>query len=187
MVGTSISIEVESDEVVRAFGVLAALMSDLTPVMDAIGSAMEASVDRRFETGLGPYGIPWLPSERAVEENGMTLVESARLRNSISHLASATDVVVGTNVIYAGIHQFGGTIRREARTQTIYRRYDARTGEISRRFVKKGRSNFAQDVAVGAVSIAMPARPFLGFDDGDWIAVQEIVGNAITRATGRPS
>ncbi|WP_174892511.1 phage virion morphogenesis protein, partial [Ectopseudomonas toyotomiensis] len=40
-------------------------------------------------------------------------------------------------------------------------------GEIGRQFVRKDKSNFAQDVKVGPYTINMPARPWLGTSPED--------------------
>lgn len=40
------------------------------------------------------------------------LIRSARLRNSISSRASGTKIYVGTNLVYARIHQMGGNAGR---------------------------------------------------------------------------
>lgn len=72
-----------------------------------IGQILVTSTVDRFERGVGPDGVPWRPSARASREGGVTLVDTARLRGSIAHRASADGVEVGTNVVYAAIHQFG--------------------------------------------------------------------------------
>ena len=85
------------------------------PLFDEIGASLVVSTQMRFERGEGPDGNPWPPSLRAIVEGGQTLVDTARLKGSISHEASDTGVAVGTNVLYAAIHQFGGTITRQDR------------------------------------------------------------------------
>ena len=120
---------------------------DMTPLMRRIGNVLEVSVSQRFERSQGPGGAAWPVSIRAREEGGKTLVDSARLRDSIVSEAEPRAVEVGTNVPYAGIHQFGGTIRpREADALSF-------------------RLPGGQFVTVGKVDI--PARPFLGFDAAD--------------------
>lgn len=152
---------------------------DLLPAMDAIGGYLADVTRRRFETEIGPDGAKWTPSRRALKEGGQTLTDSARLRQSITHSAAADRVEVGSNVVYAAIHQFGGAIEHRARTQTIFRTYNARTNELSRRFVKRGRSNFASDHAVGAYTVRIPARPFLGLSPADAEEIPAIVARFI--------
>lgn len=155
---------------------------DLSPMMAAIASSLEASTLRRFETEVGPDGEAWLPSQRALSEGGQTLTDTARLRQSVVSAAGPDWAEIGTNVAYAGAHQFGATIKREARQQTIYRRLNGRTGELTAQFVKRGRSNFAQDVTVGDHEIDIPARPFLGVGDEDEVSIIEIITDHFTGA-----
>jgi phage virion morphogenesis protein len=116
MTGVSVRVEVKDAAVQAALGALLARAGDLTPAMDEIGGALVASVLARFETGAAPGGAPWIPSRRALAEGGQTLVKSGRLRASITHLAGPDSVTVGTNVVYAAIHQFGGRAGRGRKT-----------------------------------------------------------------------
>ncbi len=149
------------------------------PMFDAIGASLVTSTQHRFDEQHGPDGTPWPPSMRALAEGGKTLEETLRLYQSITVEADDAGVAVGTNVVYAAIHQFGGTIAKPERTQTIYRRYDARADELSPQFVKKSKSNFVQDVSVSAHEITMPARPFLGMDTDDEAEVVQIAEDYI--------
>lgn len=49
------------------------------------------------------------PSER--RKGGMILQDSGRLRDSIAATHTDNSVTIGTNVVYAAIHQLGGTTR----------------------------------------------------------------------------
>lgn len=149
--------------------------ADLSPAMAAIASHLESSTLFRFETETGPDGQAWLPSQRVLAGGGQTLTDTARLRQSIVSASGPDWAEVGTNLVYAGAHQFGATIQRNARQQAIYRRLDGRTGELSAQFVRRSKSNFAQDVQVGAHDIDIPARPFLGVGDGDEASIIEIL------------
>jgi phage gpG-like protein len=73
-----------------------------------------------FRAQRDPYGLPWPPSKRATAQGGMTLIDSARLRNSWNARgaigrADAQGFVIGTNVKYARIHQKGGVIHTRGR------------------------------------------------------------------------
>lgn len=57
-------------------------------------------------------------------------------------------------------HEFGAEVKREARKQTIYFKQN-KDGTVKNRFVKKSKSNFSQEVDVGAHTYNIPARaPF---------------------------
>lgn len=107
--GVKVRVELQQLDSTRdRFRGLVARLGNLTPAMDEIGSALTASTLDRFERGKAPDGSPWEPSLRAIADEGQTLVDSARLMQSITHKASQREVEIGTNLIYARIHQFGG-------------------------------------------------------------------------------
>lgn len=136
------------DKIARMLGQLHRRMGDLSPLMERIGSVLEESVLHRFETTTGPDGARWSPSIRAREKGGKTLTDSGRLKLSINYRASSSSVAVGTNVIYAAIHQFGGTIRPKSAKRLTFRL----PGGLGVRSVAQ---------------VIMPGRPFLGFDADD--------------------
>ncbi|NBC34906.1 MAG: phage virion morphogenesis protein [Alphaproteobacteria bacterium] len=137
----------------QALAGLATRLTALQPAMTGIGAALEGLVRDRFETGRGPDGRPWPPSRRARAEGGATLVDSGRLRNSIAARPGADSVSVGTDVIYAAIHQTGGTIVPRQADKLVFTTFDGRT--------------------VAADRVDIPARPFLGMDEAAWDAVAE--------------
>jgi len=91
----------------RRVGRMAAALERPERMFDEIGALVAASVVDRFERGRGPDGRRWTPSRRAVEQGGRTLVDRARLRDSVTHVARRDGVDIGTNVVYAAVHQFG--------------------------------------------------------------------------------
>ena len=114
MPGTRIGIEVDDADVREGLRRLIAVLDRPRAEMAEIGSLLESSTLYRFEREREPSGKPWLASARAVAEGGQTLTDSGRLRASITH--NVTDggraVEVGSNLIYAAIHQFGGQAGR---------------------------------------------------------------------------
>ena len=113
MVARRNTVEIEGaalgTELARLAGV-AGVLSHPEGIMDRIGRYLVASTLRRFESERAPDGTPWLKSARAVAEGGQTLTDSGRLRRSIAHVVTdgGRAVEVGSNVVYAAIHQFGG-------------------------------------------------------------------------------
>jgi len=138
---------------------------DARGMYEAIGLSLVTSTQHRFETSTDPDGSKWPPSLRALATGGRTLVLSGRLMRSISYIASATGVEVGTNAIYAAIHQFGGVIRQMARSAVLHFKTNKRTGQS--RFSKPGKADRAQKAHIGAHVINMPKRAYIGMDDDD--------------------
>ena len=110
MAGIKINVTIDDAEVKALLTSLRERVEDLTPVMNTIGQIVRTSVVKNFEQGGRP--TKWQPSQRATREGGLTLVDSARLRNSINAKATSKQVVIGTNVVYGAIHQLGGKAGR---------------------------------------------------------------------------
>lgn len=89
----------------RALGGLKGKLTNLDPVRHDFGEYMVGSVKRTFAAGGRPR--KWKPSLRALATGGKTLIQTARLKNSITSKVRAKDVLVGTNVAYGAAHQFG--------------------------------------------------------------------------------
>ena len=158
-----VRIRVEADTISPALARLRALAGDLTPVLDEIGDQLVDNVLERFRRGVGPDGQAWPVSQRAEEEGGQTLVDSGRLRESIVSEAGPSSVTVGTNVLYARIHQLGGTIRPKTADRLRFRLADG------------------QFVAVD--SVTLPARPYLGIGAEDASDIENIALRRIAEIT----
>jgi phage virion morphogenesis protein len=140
-------------------------------LFENIGLSLVTSTQHRFEDGHGPDGSPWPPSIRVLAHGGKTLIESARLMRSITYQAATTGVEVGTNVIYAAIHQLGGIIRQLARAASVHFKTSKRTGKRLPGFRKASRADEHREVTIGAREIHMPARPFIGLDEHDDVEI----------------
>jgi phage gpG-like protein len=178
MTGALIRIELKEQEAALAgLGALIARTGNPTPLFEDIGMALVTSTHHRWDRGVAPDGSPWPPSLRVIAHGGKTLIRpgSARLYRSISYQASPTGVEVGTNVVYAAIHQFGGDIQQKARTAVLHFKTNQRTG-VSR-FAKPSKADRARKATIGARTIHMPARPFLGLDQDDPRTITTIVDN----------
>ncbi|OYZ03497.1 MAG: phage virion morphogenesis protein [Polaromonas sp. 28-63-22] len=139
---------------------MAALGQRPRPIWDAIGQYGESSTRLRFKNQAGPDGQRWKPSRRAqISGPGRTLIMKARLLRSITHRADNSGTSWGTNVIYAGIHQFGGTIKAK--------------GGGALRFRLPG-GGF-----VTVKKVTIPARPFIGVNADDGREMLALTNDAI--------
>lgn len=117
--GVRLSVELDDAELRAALNRLVFRLTNADPILDNIGRRLVTSTIRRFEEEKAPDGTPWKPSQRAEEEGGQTLTNTGRLRQSITHRVRGDGVEVGTNVVYGGIHQFGGEAGRKAHRVTL--------------------------------------------------------------------
>lgn len=196
MAGARIRIEVDDAEIAAGLGRLIEAGRDLAPVMDAIGAALLFSTQRRFETKTGPDGGAWAPFAPSTlrrmpdrRKPAELLLDSGRLRGSLSFLADDASVQVGTNVVYAGIHQFGGEITKPERdasaTFIVAREGAGRTKAGKRvgsrlRFAKastRAKSRHTREFTVPEHTIRIPARPYLGISEADRAEILAIVAD----------
>ena len=151
MAGVSIRVDMSGlGRASRAFNELLARAEPTEPMMDEIGATLVTSTRERFERGRGPDGERWKDTRRG----GQILTDTGRLRDSITHQAGSAEVRVGSNVIYAAVHQFGATIKPKSARALAFK--------VGSELV------FARQVTI-------PARPYLGIDAGDEAPVGEIV------------
>ncbi len=166
-------IELNDAAVAAALGRLQELTrGQRTGLMRAIARYMLTATELRFRRQVGPDGAAWVRSRRAQREGGQTLRDSGRLRASLAWRATAREAAVGTNVVYAPVHQFGANEIVSVRPH----RRQVRTANRAR-----------GTVAVKAVPVKghtrrmfFPARPFLGFSPGDRQEILEILRGGIT-------
>lgn len=124
----------------RAFG------EDMRPAWESVGEYLLRRTELRFENETGPNGTPWVdvkPATRERKTHPKILTETQRLRGGFSYRSSAEELLFGTNIVYAAIHEFGGTVERA--------RY----------------SRLRDRAEVGPGKAEIPARPFVAFDTAD--------------------
>lgn len=136
-------------------GAAIAKTDDARGLFDAIGMALVDSTQNRFETETDPTGSPWPDSLRKTLMGGRTLTDTGTLVQSITYEATDGSVAVGTNLIYAAIHQLGGTIK-------------AKTSK-GLRFRGPGNGDW-----VNKSEVTIPQRAFLGLDADDEIEIRAL-------------
>ena len=168
MAGASLTVRLE--ELQALLGELGRRMQSTRPAMQIVGEILRTSVVRNFEVGGRPE--KWKPLSKAYARRrkkgaGSILRLTGRLMNSITARAEDDRAVVGTNVVYAAIHQFGGEIKRTTRAGAMAH------GKGGRFLSRKAASRRKTAVRVSfhgggqAYVITMPPRPFLVVQDED--------------------
>lgn len=145
---------------------LVVAFGDLSELMAGFGVTLESSTTDRFETETAPDGSAWQKSQRILDaeadedETGTpkTLTLSGQLRASVHSIASSDRVELGTNKIYAGVHQdgFDGTVTVPTHSRTI----DEAFGKPLRAPVTFTVQSFER-------AMNMPQRQFLGLSSED--------------------
>ena len=167
-------IEIDDAPVMAAFNRLLAAVREAGPAIRAIAAVPARQTEDNFAAQSGPTG-PW-PALKAATlkgrrgKDGKMLQDTGRLAASVRPFHSATEAGIGTNVIYAAIHQLGGSIEKAAQSRLVRHRTDAK-GNLLKSGALGGKGLvFAKDshkravgrwFEQGAHTIDIPARPFL--------------------------
>lgn len=184
--------EAEHRRVIASLNQLIRDGEDLSPAMLEVSELLAAIAERSFDAERSPDGVPWAPlapatvrQKRKAGRSEKILEREGDLKSSILSDHDRRSAAAGTNLVYAAIHQFGGTIQRSARSQVLA--FAARGGRFtsraaaSRRRAGSVRVSFA---AIGAHNIDIPARPFLGVGQGDADAILDIVAEHLAEGWG---
>lgn len=182
-----VRLEYDAAAVLSRLNVIAAVLDDPQRMLREMGEELLDSTRQRFNSQTAPDGSAWEPLKPAYQRRkkknaDRILVLDGYLKNLLRYQVTRDELVLGSDRPYAAIHQFGGTIAIAARSQQAYFRRD-KSGEVGRQFVKKARSNFAQRVTIGAHTITIDARPWLGVSAQDEIRLLEIATRHLENPT----
>jgi phage virion morphogenesis protein len=137
-----------------------ATKSDL---LESVGALVESQTRRRIEQEKeGPSGQQWPdwnPLYAMDRHGNQSLLEgSGALVDSIQSLVTGDQVEVGTNLIYAGVHQHGAVITPVKADKLRF---------------NMGGKHFAVD------SVTVPARPFVGVSDDNLGELSDLLNDWI--------
>ncbi len=141
---------------------------DMRPVYATIGRVLVNRIRLCFKLGIDPWGNPW---QALKFRKGQPLRDTGRLNRSIVSKVDASGVTVGTNLIYAPVHQFGATIVPKNKPRLVF---PGPNGNLI--FAKK---------------VTIPARPFMPLRRGaqvvalppDWsVLVVRAIRNYLSKA-----
>lgn len=97
----------------RRLVALAQRVADKRPLLDMLGGVVESQTRRRLSHDKeGPNGEPWpdwSENYKATRRSGHHLLENeGTLIDSVHYMVRGDAVEVGSGMVYAAIHQFGG-------------------------------------------------------------------------------
>jgi phage gpG-like protein len=132
-VASKITIEVQAAQVELALKSYAR-PAKVTEALARLGRVIVNRIKLGFRSGIDPYGLPWLAP---VLRKGQPLVDTGRLRSSISSRVIGQEVEVGTNLIYAPIHQFGGLITAKNAPYLVFPYGGSAAGSAPQGYLRK--------------------------------------------------
>ena len=95
------------DEIIRRLGDLYFDSAKMQKFSRMAGAEMVYQTEERFYNQHDLQRQPWLPSLRAIEDEGDTLRDTGRLMASLTYIALPDGVKWGTNVVYARMMHYG--------------------------------------------------------------------------------
>lgn len=131
-------------------------ISKTQDLMNDIGEALVSSAKMRFETETDVAGNPFI---KGYKVSGKTLTDSGTLRRSIIHNANINEVIYGSNLEYARIHNDGGIIKA--------------TNKKALKFKVNGKW-------VTKKQVIIPKREFIGISNDDKLEAMEMIKLHIT-------
>jgi phage gpG-like protein len=189
---TVIEIDIDTSQFETTLTHIAAAVADASPVMDEIAHIMWDAVEENFQQEGRPHWLGLAPSSmqsrvgdrmkpgRGQFKNGAwslslgqrvaasikILQRTGRLASSITPAHDATSATVGTNLVYAAIHQFGGTTKPH-----VILPKDRKALHFGGIFAKR----------VNHPGSKIPARPYLTITDTDGTLIEEAMANYLRR------
>jgi phage virion morphogenesis protein len=159
-------IRVDDAAVMGALRKLIELSGNMTGALKNVGEHLRDTTIERIQEERTPDGKPFAPLNPLYAETkkgpGILRGESGDLARIVYQLGQ-DEVEVGSNAIYAAIHQFGGTIRPKSASALVF----SMGGQTFR--VK---------------SVRIPPRPFLGVSEADQAELLAIFEDYIAEASG---
>lgn len=148
-----IEIHITVDSLQEALESLERGLRNARPLMKELAFVMNDAVQENFEQGGRPT---WLGKKAGGPSK---LQDTGRLKASVVQLYDPTSAVVGTNLVYAAIHQFGGKTRPH-----VIRARNKKALHFNGRFAK----------SVNHPGSDIPARPFLALTEEDSVELEMV-------------
>ena len=118
------------------------------PLLAQLGEYTLRTTRDRFKTQTGPDGTawaalqPWYKKEKSQNKNRVLTLRGFLRGQLVSQVVGGKSVEVGSNLVYAAVHQFGDAIKPKSAKLLAFR------GHVAK-------------------SVTIPARPYLGLSDAD--------------------
>jgi len=88
----------------------------MQPIFQEIGNMIKNEIEHNFEKESTSDGKKWSDTKNNKRaRGGKVLVDNSILNTSFTYIANNNGVEVGTNLIYARVHNFGGKAGRGAK------------------------------------------------------------------------
>lgn len=126
---------------------------DKVELMETIGRVVQLQTRQRLAVDKeGPNGEAWPPNRKG----SSLLYQTGALHDSIDYIAGPDEVVVGSPLVYAAIHHFGGVIKPKN---------------------AKALAFMAGNSMIYAKQVTIPARPYIGISSSNETEIEGVVAD----------
>lgn len=146
---------------------------DLSPMWAQVNEYLLRSTRQRFKDQKDPDGTPWQPlsaryRKRKHRNADRILTLRGYLQGTLYGQWTEDALEFGSNRVYAAILQRGGTINMPARSQKA----TFKNNRFARQGLRRGVTR--KNITIGAYTIHMPARRYLGLSAEDDVQITRI-------------
>jgi phage gpG-like protein len=138
---------------------LALKAEDVPSFLKGLGVVLQRVTLDRFKSQTDPHGKAWqklAPLTIAIRGNSNPiLTRSGILKSSINTQVSGSTLSIGSNLVYAAIQQYGGTIKAKNASGRLWIPTSSKAGNKTKRGF------------VTPQSVTLPPRPYIGFGHKD--------------------
>lgn len=114
------TIELSNRELRTRLTRVAEALLDTSPLGHSIANSFLTVTEDNFDSEGRPAWAGLSPATLARRKSGKKLFQTGHLRRSITTSVTSDSVTIGTNVIYAPIHHFGGIIKHPGGTRYVF-------------------------------------------------------------------
>lgn len=157
-------ITVDDAQFARAMQRLAELAQDMAPALRGVGEYLAGSSQDRFTTQMAPDGSAWAPLSQWYRDGkpvnqDKILTLRGYLRSSIHWQVLPDQLLVGSNLEYAAIHQFGGVIRpKHVKALKVGGRYVSQVRIPAREYLGLSAEDATESEAIVADYLVEPIK-----------------------------
>ena len=148
MAGNRMGVTFDGKAATASLRGLLAGIENPAPLLAQLGEYTLRTTRARFKSQTAPDGTawaalqPWYKKEKSQNKNRVLTLRGYLRGQLVSQVVGGKSVEVGSNLIYAAVHKFGGTMRPQNAKLLAFR------GHVAK-------------------SVTIPARPYLGLSDAD--------------------
>ena len=144
------------------------LNRSLAKVHKDMGLALLTHIQDGFERETAPGGDAWQPLAKSTVSqrgNAHPILQRKGWLSRVYLKSDTSGAIVGSNLAYARIHQFGGEIIRKGGSVRLHFRRVKKGGVRFARAADR-RARYGMEATVKPYTIRIPARPYLFNPDG---------------------